>query len=78
MHSPCAAKGQSVELKATGVKVLGACDGLKYPIAKGLGKGKEKKKDPKEEKQAALEHLRTVAHLRSRSRTVCVCTLGTH
>ena len=49
------AKGQFVELHATEVVVLGSCDAKTFPLAK---------------KRHTLEHLRDIAHLRSRTNTV--------
>lgn len=49
------AQGQYVELHATEVVVLGACDAKSFPLAK---------------KRHTLEHLRDIAHLRSRTNTV--------
>lgn len=50
------AAGQPVELHAVEVTVLGGCDPGKFPLAK---------------KRHTLEHLRDIAHLRSRTNTVC-------
>ena len=47
-------KGQSVELQATAVRVLGFADPEAYPIQK---------------QKTSLEHLRTIAHLRPRTNT---------
>lgn len=49
------AAGQSVELHCQEVTVLGACDAKTFPLAK---------------KRHTLEHLRDIAHLRSRTNTV--------
>jgi len=46
---------QSVELHATAVKDVGACDAKTFPIAK---------------KKMTLEYLRSVSHLRSRTNTI--------
>jgi asparaginyl-tRNA synthetase len=48
-------KEGEVEMHATAVPFVGPCDGAKYPLAKG--------KHP-------LEHLRSIAHLRSRSNII--------
>lgn len=48
------AKGQSVELKATGVELFGAADPATYPLQK---------------KGASFEFLREIAHLRARGNT---------
>lgn len=48
-------KGQSVEMHAETVTVLGACDGDLYPLGK---------------KRHTFEHLRTIAHLRPRTNTI--------
>ncbi len=53
------AAGQPVELHAVEVVVLGACDPAKFPLAK---------------KRHTLEHLRDIAHLRSRTNTVVFAT----
>jgi asparaginyl-tRNA synthetase len=47
-------KGQSVELKATAVEILGDCDAEKYPL---------------QPKKHSLEFLREIAHLRFRTNT---------
>ena len=47
-------KGQAVDLKATGVKVLGFCDPMEYPLGKT---------------RISFERLREVAHLRPRTNT---------
>ena len=49
------AAGQPVELHVSEVKVLGPCNAATYPLAK---------------KRHTLEHLRDIAHLRSRTNTV--------
>lgn len=49
------AAGQAVELHCMEVKVLGPCNNKAYPLAK---------------KRHTLEHLRDIAHLRSRTNTV--------
>ena len=49
------AAGQSVELHCQEVTVLGTCDAKTFPLAK---------------KRHTLEHLRDIAHLRSRTNTV--------
>ncbi len=48
-------KGQSVELKAQEITVLGGCDGDTYPLGK---------------KRHTFEFLRTIAHLRPRTNTL--------
>jgi len=48
-------KGQAIELRASKITVLGACDPETYPLAK---------------KAHSLEFLRENAHLRPRTRTV--------
>ena len=53
------AAGQPVELHAVEVVVLGSCDPAKFPLAK---------------KRHTLEHLRDIAHLRSRTNTVVFAT----
>ena len=52
VESPAA--GQAVELHATAIEVLGACDPLAYPLSKG---------------RISFERLREVAHLRARTNT---------
>ncbi len=47
-------KGQSVELKATSIEILGDCDAEKYPL---------------QPKKHSLEFLREIAHLRFRTNT---------
>lgn len=49
------ADGQPVELHCTEVVVLGPCDAKTFPLAK---------------KRHTFEHLRDIAHLRSRTNTV--------
>ena len=48
-------KGQSIEMQATIVELVGACDGESYPLQK---------------KRHSLEFLRTIAHLRPRTNTM--------
>jgi asparaginyl-tRNA synthetase len=48
-------KGQAVEIKVTGLEILGDCDPVKYPL--------QLKNRP------SLEYLREIAHLRSRTNT---------
>jgi asparaginyl-tRNA synthetase len=48
-------KGQSIEMQATIVELVGACDGETYPLQK---------------KRHSLEFLRTIAHLRPRTNTM--------
>jgi len=48
-------KGQSIEMQATIVELVGACDGETYPLQK---------------KRHTLEFLRTIAHLRPRTNTM--------
>ena len=48
-------KGQSFELQATKIEVIGACDGKTYPLQK---------------KRHSFEFLRTIAHLRPRTNTI--------
>ena len=48
------ARGQALEVRATDIVVLGACDALTYPLQK---------------KGHSLEFLRSIAHLRPRSNT---------
>lgn len=48
------AKGQSVEIHATSIRVLGTCDATTYPLQK---------------KRHSFEFLRTIAHLRPRTNT---------
>jgi asparaginyl-tRNA synthetase len=48
-------KGQSVELRATHVEVIGTCDAEDYPLQK---------------KRHSFEFLRSIAHLRSRTNTI--------
>ncbi|KAK8815054.1 asparaginyl-tRNA synthetase [Blastocystis sp. ATCC 50177/Nand II] len=64
------AAGQSVELHCQEVTVLGACDAKTFPLAK---------------KRHTLEHLRDIAHLRSRTNTIAAvarvrnsCAFATH
>lgn len=52
-------KGQSFELQATGIKVIGKCDGENYPLQK---------------KRHSFEFLRTIAHLRPRTNTIGAVT----
>jgi len=52
---PSLGKGQSVELKATSIEILGDCDPEKYPL--------QLKNRP------SLEYLREIAHLRFRTNT---------
>lgn len=49
---PSTGKEQKIEMKATEIKVLGACDASTYPLS---GKG------------LSLEHLRTIGHFRPRT-----------
>lgn len=49
--------GQSIEVKATEVTYVGACDAKTFPMAP---------------KAHSLEYLRSVAHFRSRSNLVCI------
>ncbi len=51
---PSQGKGQSVEIQAASVRVLGFAEPLDYPIQK---------------QRTSLEHLRTIAHLRPRTNT---------
>ena len=46
--------GQTVEIKASEIKVLGECDPMRYPLQK---------------KDTSFEYLRTVAHMRPRTNT---------
>jgi asparaginyl-tRNA synthetase len=52
---PSPAKGQSFEVKATRLELVGACDGASYPIQK---------------KKTSLEFLRSIAHLRARTNSI--------
>ncbi|MGB7978530.1 MAG: asparagine--tRNA ligase [Chlamydiales bacterium] len=47
-------KNQAVELRAAEIRVIGACDPMKYPLQK---------------KRHSFEYLRTIAHLRPRTNT---------
>jgi len=49
------AKGQTFEVRATKLELVGECDGAAYPIQK---------------KKTSLEFLRSIAHLRSRTNTL--------
>ena len=48
-------KGQTVELKATSIELIGKCDATDYPLQK---------------KRHTFEFLRTIAHLRPRTNTI--------
>ncbi len=51
---PSLGKGQTIELKATSIEILGDCDAEKYPL---------------QPKKHSLEFLREIAHLRFRTNT---------
>ncbi|MCB1136006.1 MAG: asparagine--tRNA ligase, partial [Chlamydiia bacterium] len=52
-------KGQSVEVQATAIELLGTCDPSTYPLQK---------------KRHSFEFLRTIAHLRPRTNTIGAIT----